>query len=202
MRNLTWGFILITIGVLVLLDNLGVADFSDLVRDYWPLILIVWGLSILVRRRPQAVYQSAQQPSGAQQTQTAGSASSQPVASDLVHQSNVFGDIYSKVTSQNFKGGSLSTVFGDAFFDLSGAAFAEGDHELRVSSVFGDTTIILPKDAAVLISASSLFGDVTILDQHKGGFSSDMHLATPAYTSSSRRLRIHASKVFGDIRVQ
>src|SRR5262249_44890127 len=51
MRNLTWGFILIIIGVLVLLDNLGVADIGDMIHDFWPVILILWGVSVLLKKR-------------------------------------------------------------------------------------------------------------------------------------------------------
>ena len=198
MRNLFWGIILIIIGIFILLDNLGYADFSELLRDYWPLLLIIWGLSVIVRHRPrkdqqQHVDRTTIIPPIHQPTQ--------PVDSDLVHQSNVLGDVHSRITSQNFKGGSLSTVFGDAYFDLSAAAFAEGDHELRVHSVFGDSTVVLPKDAAVSIAANSLFGDLSILGQYKSGISSDITISTPAYASSTRRMKITISKVFGNVRV-
>ena len=43
-----WGLILIGLGVLFLLDQLGELDFGEMVSQYWPVIFIVLGLSILV----------------------------------------------------------------------------------------------------------------------------------------------------------
>jgi predicted membrane protein len=124
------------------------------------------------------------------------------VESDLIHQSNVFGDINIKTTSSNFTGGSLSTVFGDCDIDLSSASFAEGEHELRIHGVFGDSLILLPEGAAVTISANSVFGALRIFDKEKGGFTPNMETTTPSYSTNSRRMKIIISKVFGDIKVE
>ena len=187
MRNLFWGLILIAFGVLFLLDNFGYADFSEIIRNYWPLLLVLWGFSILMRPHRRS-------PAPESKTQ-------QSIDSDMINQSNVFGDIYNKITSKYFKGGSLSTVFGDCDIDLSDAIIAEGEHELRLHSVFGDSLVTLPKDAAVSIAANSTFGDITIFSQHKGGFSTNIKTDTPTFSSATNRLKISVSKVFGDIRV-
>lgn len=188
MRNLYWGFILIGIGILLLLDNLGVADFGDMIRDFWPLLLVFWGLSILVRRRS---FTSPQTAEGSFQTE-----------SELIQQSSVFGDIAANVTSTRFRGGSVSTVFGASNLDLSAARFAEGEHELRIHGVFGDSRLVLPKDAAVAISATTVFGELLIFGQQKGGMSSEIQHVTASYPLASSRLKISISRVFGRIRVE
>ncbi len=43
-----WGFVLIVVGTLFLLDQLNVADAGHIIARYWPVILIVIGLWILV----------------------------------------------------------------------------------------------------------------------------------------------------------
>ena len=43
-----WGLILIALGAAFLLDQLGYMDFGHLVGDYWPVIFIIIGLSILI----------------------------------------------------------------------------------------------------------------------------------------------------------
>jgi predicted membrane protein len=187
MRNLFWGFVFILFGVLFLLDNLGYADFSEIVHNYWPLLLVLWGLSILMRPHR---HHTKTEPS-----------SSQQVDPDLLHQSNVFGDIYNKIISKYFKGGSLSTVFGDCDIDLTEAGFADGEHELKLHSVFGDSLITLPKDAAVSVIANSTFGDLTIFGQQKSGFATNLQTTTPTFASSQNRLKISVSKVFGNIRI-
>lgn len=47
----TWGIILIIIGLLFLLENLGFLDFSDVISRYWPVLLILLGLKIILNRR-------------------------------------------------------------------------------------------------------------------------------------------------------
>ena len=50
-----WGLILVVIGVLFLLDRLGGFDFGYLISTYWPVIIMILGLSILIGnsfRRP------------------------------------------------------------------------------------------------------------------------------------------------------
>ena len=50
-----WGLLLVVFGVLFLLDRIGGLDFGTLIGTYWPVIIILLGLSILVGngfRRP------------------------------------------------------------------------------------------------------------------------------------------------------
>ena len=187
MKNVTAGLIFVILGVLLLLDNLDVADFGYMLHHYWPLILIIWGLSILLRRR-----------STAQPMNVSGD---QPLDSELIHESDVFGEISVRVASKNFKGGSISTVFGSCTLDLSDAVIAEGEHELRLHSVFGASRVLIPQNSAVSVSANTIIGSADILGQQKGGFSTDLQTSTPQYSSSSNRLKIIVSTVFGEIRV-
>ena len=184
MRNLSFGFILITLGILFLLDNLDVLEFGEVVHYGWPVIFIVWGFMILTRKKGNGATDSAM--------------TTPPSATDLLHQSNVLGDLIVNVTSQTFQGGTLSTVFGDCHLDLSGASFAPGEHELHVSTVMGDVTILLPKDGAVTLTASSFMGAIAVPGQRRDGLSSQLEWATSSYMGASHRLKITISKVFGD----
>jgi predicted membrane protein len=216
MRNLFWGFILVMFGILLLLDNMGIADFGEMIHDYWPLILILWGISILTRRgrrhrnyqeQPPPQYQPPspapdqgyQAPPPPPPPPSAGGDFSFTMESDVIHQSEVFGDTHISAHSQNFMGGSVSTVFGDCNVDLSKIKIAEGEHTLRVHTVFGDSRIILPPNSAVSISANSTFGDMYVKDQQKGGFSSYIYLNSQGYESATNKLKIVISKVFGDL---
>src|SRR5205085_5059744 len=46
-----WGILLIAAGTILLLGRLGIADLSGIFRSYWPLFIIVIGLSKLAHRR-------------------------------------------------------------------------------------------------------------------------------------------------------
>jgi len=50
-----WGLVLVIVGALFLADRMGGFDFGTMIGDYWPVIFIVLGLSILIGsgfRRP------------------------------------------------------------------------------------------------------------------------------------------------------
>jgi len=48
-RGLFWGLALIAIGTLFLLDRFGVTDVDFVIRRFWPLIVILLGVSKLLR---------------------------------------------------------------------------------------------------------------------------------------------------------
>ncbi len=193
MRYSFGGIILVLFGVLILFDNLDMLDFGEVIETFWPLLLILWGAMILYRRQNQPTVQNTEQATYTQyETQ-------QTVPSEIINESNIFGDIFLSVSSQSFKGGSVHTVFGNSDVDLSKASFAEGDHILRVQGVFGNCKIILAKDAAVAISAGTTFGKLIIFGQRKDGFSSTSEIATVTFPGSTARLKIIISKVFGDV---
>lgn len=43
------GAVLVFVGLIFLVNNLGLADAGELFSDYWPVFLILLGLSILLR---------------------------------------------------------------------------------------------------------------------------------------------------------
>ncbi|MDI6803724.1 MAG: cell wall-active antibiotics response protein LiaF [Bacteroidota bacterium] len=187
MRNLFWGLVLITLGVLFLLDNLGIADFSYLIRTYWPVIFILWGIHVLLRKKNQSHIEITTEPSES--------------LGDLIHRSNIFGDESFSVNSQNFKGGSISNVFGDINLDLSKTVIADGEHVLRLNSVFGDTIIQAPKDCAIAVTASVVFGDLKVFNEKAEGIFKDINTSSPGYQTASKKIRIHVSQIFGDLRL-
>ncbi len=181
-----WGLILIILGGLLLLDNLGVADFGHVIGTYWPIILIVIGLSLLLRHR-QLVWKKTGEPS---------KGSSPPPALD---HTNVLGDVKLDMSSQSFKGGNVSTVFGDVALDLTKASVAEGEHSLRISTVFGDVKVDLPRGLAYSVSGATLFGELQIGGQSTTGIAKQVYHVSENYDRSTKKLRIDCSQVFGDL---
>ena len=59
-KHVFWGIFFVTIGILILLNNLGKMyfDLSDLWK-YWPLVLILWGITFLVKNNILKVFLSA-----------------------------------------------------------------------------------------------------------------------------------------------
>ena len=43
------GILLVSIGVLFLLENLYIIDFSEILSNFWPLILVAVGIKIIIK---------------------------------------------------------------------------------------------------------------------------------------------------------
>lgn len=192
MKNLFWGFALVVIGGLLLLENMGIADVGDVLSDYWPLLLILVGVNILMRDK-QAAKTAAE---------TAAGAGTPGIDAELIHASNLLGDVALDPRSERFKGGSVSTLLGDARIDLSRARIADGLHELRIRSVFGSSTVIVPRGGAYAIAASTTLGSLSVLGQEKSGLSSRIRAESPSFAASPGRLKIIISHTFGATRVE
>jgi hypothetical protein len=201
--NRSGGLLLIVLGVLFLLHNMHMLDFGQAVREYWPAILILWGVSILLSRSRVSTASSdggaAPPPSPAAGVRDVFNDRSDSPAADRIGYSTVFGDLSIRPLSANFKGGTVSTVFGDTAIDLTSATLADGENKLTLSGVFGDVRIMLAPTMSYAISANSLFGAIQAAGQKRDGFSSTLTLQSPEYSTTPKRLSIEVSQVFGDI---
>jgi predicted membrane protein len=185
--------ILITLGVLFLLGNLGIADFGTIISTYWPLILILIGIRIFFRYGRSSTQSS---PAGSVTT-----GATQEWNASMVNNSNVFGDVDLKINSKEFRGGSISNTFGDMNIDLSEIALAEGEQLLKIDGVFGDLHVLVPKDIEIAATTHSVFGDVRVLGNMKSGFGQEIFYSSPNYSAASKKLRIVSNQVFGDVKV-
>jgi predicted membrane protein len=185
--------ILIVLGILFLLDNLGVADFGSVISTYWPLILILVGLRIFFRYGRGSTQSSP--------TVTMTSGATQESNASTMNSSNVFGDVDLKISSKEFRGGSISNTFGDMNIDLSEIALVEGEQTLKLDGVFGDLHVLVPKDIEIFVTTHSVFGDVRVLGNVKSGFGQALSYTSPNYTGASKKLRIISNQVFGDVKV-
>ncbi len=192
------GVILIAIGALMMLDNMYVLDFGDVLHTYWPVLLIIWGLSMLRRRSL-----TTQQASGPSSGRVDGATTTVYPSSDAnyISSSSVFGDYNLSVQTKSFAGGSVSNTFGNTDIDLLNAQLAEGEHSLRLDGVFGTTTLHLPKDMAFAVYANTTFGSIRVNEQRKDGISSSLDYSSPDFTNAKNKLRISVSRVFGDVRI-
>lgn len=196
--TLWFGIVLIAFGILMLLDNMYVVDFSEVFHTYWPVVLVIWGLSMLWRRSSNGRNGAASPPGEVPHATTTAYPGTDAMK---LSSSTVFGDYTVAVQSKSFTGGSVSTTFGDIDVDLLSAQLANGDHALKINGVFGDTTVRLPRDMAIAVYASTTFGDIQVNDQHKDGISSSLDYNSPGFETASRRLRITVSRIFGDVKV-
>ena len=201
--NLWWGMTLIVLGIMFLLDTMNIMDFGDFVRTYWPGLLIIWGVSILLSRsrvsRVSSGGGTVNSSSPVEGVNDLFNDRNENPESELVNYSSVFGDLSLRPQSGNFKGGTVSTVFGDTTLDLTSSTLADGENRLKLSGVFGDVSIMLSPSMPYTIAGHSLFGAVQAGGQKRDGFSSTLTLQSPEYSTAGKKLFIDVSQVFGNI---
>ncbi len=183
------GWILILLGGLLLLDSLDVADLGDVLSTYWPVVLIVFGLSIIWRS-----FGIGGRKAGKVETVSAGS--------ERIESTSVFGDVKLEVASPSFKGGRVSTVIGDVEVDLSKASLANGEQVLKISSVLGDVNVRLPRIVAHSVLGATLIGELKVGDQRKSGIAQQSYHVSDGYGRSKKRLRIDCNQLIGNLSVR
>lgn len=185
------GGILIAIGLLFFLDNIGLFNFNFLFENFWPLLLIAVGAFI--------IYKSATR-SGDGTSATLGD-QSMSSSDDYVSASNTFGDLNVKLDSPQFKGGQLRTTFGELHIDLTKISLDEGQNVLNLNVTFGDIIVSLPKELPIRIVASNVGGDIRLFDQKWEGLNKRASWQSDAYADADAKLDIICTIVFGDIKV-
>ena len=139
------GGIVIAIGVVFLLNSLGILDVTFWLL--WPLALIAVGVGILFSHsRSRSLAASA--------------ANDAPPAGDDLDVSAIFSGSDQRIDSQRFNGGNVSVTFGGAEIDLRGAAIDGDAATINVNAVFGGVKLQVPPDWAVHVRADSTFGGV------------------------------------------
>jgi predicted membrane protein len=197
--HLWWGITLIALGVLFLLDNMDIVDVGYLLHTFWPLIFIIWGAGILLRKDTPKPDSGTTEEGGSRKV--VGDTDEETRTHEIDY-STVFGDCTVRISSEAFRGGSVSTVFGDTEIDCSRATVNSGEQRLSVKGVFGDAELWLSRDTAFRLTSSTVFGTIRCNDQKQEGFSPSLQYESPGYGAAERRLRIDISQVFGDVTVR
>ena len=188
-QTIFWAIIIILFGALLLLNNLNYIDLKDFFRDYWPVLIILLGLHLILKRDRFHFDDGI-----------AGDKDFICETEKALY-SNVFGDLRVQIHSLNFEEGKINNTFGDIKLDLSKLNITSGEKILDVHGVFGDIKISVPKNIEYAVYASITAGDIKIMEQKVDGFSKEMRYKSENYDAADPKLTIHISHVFGDIKV-
>ena len=186
-----WEMILVVIGGSMLLTGrkeglifLGIGTFFLLpeilyiprfyIRDWWPLILIVIGIVILLRRRDQA-------------NRELGDSND-----DYIDETSIFGGSEKSFSSQNFKGGKVTAILGGSDIDLSQAKLPTGGAMLDIFCIFGGSNLIVPNDWMVVNESFVLFG----------GFADKRRHTSIQEADNQQILRIKGIVIFGGAEIK
>jgi len=191
-QTLYIGIAFIVAGVLFLLHNAHLVNFTFIFNNFWPLLLITIGLVI--------VYKSYYK-SNSRGNHFSFGDRLEYVADDYVVSSHTFGDFKVLLNSQRFKGGTLQTTFGELHVDLTEIKPDAGRHVLNLNVTFGDIAINLPPELPVRIAATNVAGDIHLFEQKWGGLNQRVTWQSKTCDSADTTLDIACHIVFGDIKV-
>ena len=134
----------IAIGTLMTLQHLGIVYFSS--RQWWPIIMIFGGLSIIFKDRIKSeITPDNTFTSDGQDLHTVCNLSAVMSASKVQN------------ASHNFKGGELTAVMGGIELDLRNASI-EGSASINVFAVWGGIELKIPTDWQVVSQGIPILG--------------------------------------------
>jgi len=137
-RALTGPLILIAVGVLVQLAVLDAVEWST-IACFWPVIIILAGLSILL---------------GRQGTRGGATAS----GSDRLSATALFAGVERRITSKDFRGGEVTAIFGGGEVDMRDAEVTHPPATLNVTALFGGVDIKVPEGWRADLPVTAILG--------------------------------------------
>ena len=152
------GLIIVIVGALLFLDNVGI-DLPSWIF-YWSNILIVVGIFTGVKHN----FKNGSGIILIPETDPNPKAEKRANEQDYLDSVNVFGGSNQIVYSKNFKGGEITAIFGGCDVNLTQADF-EGQVVIDVTAIFGGTKIIVPQGWIIKSEVTAVFGG---LDDKRG----------------------------------
>ncbi len=154
-KNRTTPIILVTVGVLLGLIQLGFLSWDLIWQSFWPVILIMVGFSFLGSRNTKKMTDK------------------NTIGDNFFNVATIFGSDKKYIPSQHFEGGDILTVFGDCSIDVSKAKVSDKPAKISIFSLFGEVKVEVPDSWQVSNSTTSIFADVIDRRSQSKGSSED-----------------------------
>ncbi|MFH0736583.1 MAG: LiaF domain-containing protein [bacterium] len=184
-----WRSILIIIGLFLIITSrnrnagviLIVIGGVGFLPEYWPVLLILLGLYIVMKQNNISAKIFNQNHHNNNNNHSASS------SEDYLNDVAIFGGGKKIIQSENFKGGKITAIFGGSEIDLFDCTLADGVNYLDVVAVFGGTTLYVPKDWKVELDLVPIFG----------GFSDNRRKDPNLTPNNNKKLIIKGLVLFG-----
>lgn len=177
-REYVRGVILMLIGGVLLLPRLGVIGFSQL-HMFWPVILIVIGISLLLRQRRK------DEPYGK------GCVKDASISDGFVRSNILFSGAKTVMLDPVFRGGDLRNVFGGIEIDLRRTRLEARETFIDIDCSFGGITLYVPDSWNVQLQVSTMFGSC---EDERPHFSPD--------TDREHTVVLRGSVLFGGVEIK
>jgi len=206
-RHFYNSIILISLGVFFIIPEIGKVPNNfigmvppNFVHIYWPVLLIVAGVLMLIRwifprKRRYKIFESEFADRAKYYHNRYHHHSTKRCGENKRYAENGFIDKNSMfesgehiVLDPEFKGGTVNTAFGETKLDLRKTNLAEERTEIEINVAFGSVIIFVPEDWTVQLNVNSMFG---AFQDKRLVKNSDTN------TNSSKILVIYGSILFG-----
>ncbi|MDO4704034.1 DUF5668 domain-containing protein [Tannerella sp.] len=177
-REYVRGMILILIGGVLLMPRFGVIGFSQLYM-FWPVILIVIGISLLLRQHKKDGPYRRERAKGAF------------VSDGFVRSDILFSGTKAVILDPVFHGADLRNAFGDIEIDLRRTRLETRETSVDIDCMFGGITLYIPDSWNVQSEVRTVFGSCEDKRPH---FSPD--------TDREHTLILRGSVMFGGLEIK
>ncbi len=182
-RGMFWLLLILT-GFALLVND--IFPGKNLGAFGWPVLLIVFGLYFLFRRKKKSSYFT-----GTYSDSEWATGDIPVTGEDFIEGVAIFGQIRKKPVSKNFRGGEVTAIFGGARIDLSQVDMQQ-QAELEITTVFGGVQLVVPPHWKVRTETAVIFGGVD-----------DKRIITNDYTSGAQKeLILRGEAIFGGIELR
>jgi predicted membrane protein len=182
-----WGIVLVVVGGVFLLDELGMVAAGDLIATWWPMILVVVGVHGLITSSTRnlgaliLLFLGVTFQADALTTFAVWSVAwplaivglgvwlllRRPAAPSAGTSSEARTDAFAlmserveRVTSREWEGGEVVTIMGSTEVHLEEAELAPGGAEITVTAIMGGTEVFVPDDWHVVVDGTPILGSV------------------------------------------
>lgn len=183
------GYVLIGIGCLLLLSTLGILKFRIGFELIWPIAFIWFGVWIILRS-----FSHSGQPGGGfnwlgdwarGMNQVVRGESTESEFDNVA----VFGGVKRRITSKNFRSGSVMSLFGGFQIDLTHAGIEGDTAVITASSCMGGGEIRIPEEWVIDIQGIALLG----------GYVDETHQIAPSDPSKAKKLIVKGTALMGGV---
>lgn len=168
------GIILLSVGTFFLIPRIDavfpgtLAVPADFKAAYWPILLVISGLAVIVGMALQRSGKGRTTGSCGSACRSrhphsrSGMVAGQGVSAPdgTINYNYIFSGAEQVFLEPVFRGGSIRTVFGGMELDLRHTALPEGTTYLRVDALFGGVEVKAPADWNIVMESHSVFGGV------------------------------------------
>ncbi|MBA7537440.1 hypothetical protein ES705_29707 [subsurface metagenome] len=184
------GLVILLLGLLFLLKNINVVDvgISEIIRTYWPLVLIALGIGVIrISRKLRGKFRW-------------GKEEVEPeMEGGEIRISRKFGSYDFDFKGKELGSGKIELAFGEALLDMRDGIIPEGNNILKIISQFGSVKIRANKEQPLLIRAKVFLGDLRIFENRQSGFSPGVEYKSDTFETSLSKLTLLIKHSMGKV---